>query len=152
MATGAAVAAVVGTGVTIYGQQKEAKAKARAAKKNAELKRLQALELLDRFEINSQALMAEGELLKDRQKVDLASRGIDIGSGSALSVIEETNALVARQLILDRKEAEFKAQQLRSGADMDVELAGDIRSAANIRSVGTFLSGVSSAASAKGGS
>ena len=148
MATGAAVAAVAGTVITIEGQRREARAQARAARQNAKAKRLQALELLDRFEINSQALVLEGELVKGQQKVSFAGKGIDIGAGGALSTIEETNAIVAKQLILDKKEADFKVAQLRAGADADLTLAGDIRSAQRLRSLGTLIGGAGAAASA----
>lgn len=141
MATGAAVAAIVGTGLIIAGQEKEAKAQARAARENAKEKRLLALELLDRFEINSQTLLLEGELVKGQQRTSFAAKGIDVGAGGALSVIEETNAIVAKQLILDKREADFKVARLRRGAEADITLAGDIRSAQRLRSAGTFLSG-----------
>lgn len=145
MATGAAVAAVIGTTIAIVGQQKAARAEASAARENAEQKRIQALELLDRADINANALLLEGELLKGQQKVGFAGKGIDIGAGSALNVIEETNSIIAKQLLLDKREANFKAKQLRSGASADVSLAGDIRSAQRLRTAGTFLSGASRA-------
>lgn len=146
MAVGAAVAAVAGTALTIAGQRKAAKNEARAARENASQKRLQALELLDRFEINSQSLLLEGELVKGKQRVSFAGKGIEVGAGSALSTIEETNSIVARQLLLDRKEAEFKAGQLRKGADIDVRLAGDIKSARKLQNIGAFLSGAGAVA------
>ena len=144
----AIAAAVIGTAVQISAQKKAAKSQARAARENANAKRLQALDLLDRQEINAQALRAEGELLKGKQKVGFGGKGIDIGTESALNVIEETNSIVARQLLIDRREAEFKAAQLRSGAAIDVRLAGDIRSASRLQTAGTFLSGAGAVASA----
>ena len=75
MATGAAVAVVVGTGLTIAAKRKQAKAEARAARENAANKRIQALELLDRFEINKEALLLEGEVFKGTQKVGFAGKG-----------------------------------------------------------------------------
>jgi len=141
MAEGAAAAAVVGTIVQLSAKSKEAKAQARAARSNAESKRLAALELLDRFELNTQALIVEGERLKAQQKTDFAGKGIDIGTGSALDVVEETNSLVAQQIILDKKEADFKAGQLLRGAEADVRLAGDIKKGARLEKLGIFLSG-----------
>lgn len=148
MATGAAVAVVAGTVITMKAQQKEAEAQARAARQNAQAKREQALELLDRLDINSAKLLQEGAGLKAKQLTAFASRGIDVGSGAPLSVVEETNSLITRQLLLDKKEAEFKARQLESGAEADTRLAGDIESSARLRSLGTFLSGAGKAASA----
>lgn len=141
MAVGAAAAVVVGTAISIKAKKKEAEAQARAARKNAQAKREQALELLDRLEVNNQSLLLEGELLKGKQETDFASRGIDVGVGSALSTIEETNSLVSRQLLIDRREADFKVKQLRSGADADVRLAGDVKSAARLAQTGMLLSG-----------
>lgn len=146
MATGAAVAVVAGTAISIAGQRKAAKAKRAATESNAAAKREQALELLERFELNSQNFKAEGELLKAQQQTGFAGKGIDIGSGSALSVIEETNSMVARQIMLDRKEADFKALQLNRGAAVDMNLAGDIESASRLSQIGTFLSGAGQAA------
>ncbi len=146
MATGAAVVTVAGTVMSIQAQKKEAEAQARAAKENAQAKREQALELLDRLELNNQALIVEGELLKGKQQIDFAGKGIETGTGSALSVIEETNSLVARQLMMDKREADFKVKQLRSGAEADVRLAGDIKSASRLQQMGTFLSGAGAVA------
>ncbi len=139
MATGAAVAAVVGAGIAIKGQRDAAKASARAARENAAQKRLQALELLDRFEINAQTTFLEGELLKGKQRTSFAAKGIEVGAEGALSTIEETNALVIRQIMLDRREAVFKAAQLEKGADVDLRLAGDIRRAQRLQSLGTAV-------------
>lgn len=146
MAEGAAVAAVAGTVMSIKAQKKEAEAQARAARENAEAKRATALELLDRLELNNQALIIEGELLKGKQQIDFAGRGIETTSGSALSTVEETNSMVARQLMMDKKEADFKVKQLRSGAEADIRLAGDIKSAARLKQMGLFLSGAGAAA------
>lgn len=148
MATGAAVATVGGTIIAMEGERKAARAQQRAARANAEAKRLQALEMLDRFEINSRALVMEGEQAKAQQQVAIAGRGIDVSSSAALNLIEETNAMVARQLILDRKEAMFKAEQLRRGADMDTQLASDIGKASRLKRMGMFFGGMGSAASA----
>lgn len=150
MAAGAAVATVVGTGISLVGQHQAAKAEEAAARFNANQKRIQALELLERFEINSATMRGEAELLKAQQQTSFASKGIDVGSGSALSVIEETNSMTARQIILDRREAEFKAEQIRLGASNDESLASDLRRANNLRMAGTFLSGAGQAASSAG--
>ena len=87
-----------------------------------------------------------GELLKGKQQIDFAGRGIEITSGSALTTIEETNSMIARQLMMDKREADFKVKQLRSGAEADITLAGDIKSAARTRQFATFLQGAGSVA------
>jgi hypothetical protein len=48
---------------------------------------------------------------------------------------------VINQLILDKREALYKAEQLRRGADIDTGLAGDIRAASRLEAAGSFLRG-----------
>lgn len=146
MSIASAGAAIIGTLIVMQGQRDAARSEAAAASRNAQLKRLQALELLDRFDINARQLFQEGELFKADQELSFASRGVDISSGSALNVIHETNATVLREYALQKREAQFKAEQLMAGADIDQRLAGDIQSSASKQRLGTFLTGVGTVA------
>lgn len=150
MAYGAAAVAVVGTIIAIQGEKKRAKAEQRAALQNAETKRLQSLELLDRFEINAQKLVMEGEQTKGMQLQQFASRGIGVNSNSALNLIEESNSLIAREYALRKREVNHQSEMLRRGADIDVEQASQIRSLSRMRQQGMFLGGVGNTASAYG--
>lgn len=152
MAYGAAAVAVVGTIISIQGEKKRARAEQRAAMQNAETKRLQALELLDRFEINAEKLVVEGEQTKGMQLQQVSDRGIGINSNAALNLIEESNSLIAREYVLRKREVAHQAEMLRRGADIDVEQAAQIRSMSRLRQQGMFLSGVGSAAGAYGSS
>ena len=148
MAYGAAAVAVVGTIISIQGEKKRARAEQRAALQNAETKRLQALELLDRFEINADKLAIEGEQVKGQQLSQISGRGISINSNAALNLIEETNSLLAREYALRKREVTHQAEMIRRGADIDVETASNIRSASRIRQTGMFLQGAGQAYSA----
>ena len=141
MATGAAVAVVGGTALKIAADRKAAKAKARAARAEAGAKRAQAFELLERFEINADALRQEGEQFKATQIAIAAGTGL--AEKSLLTLMEDTNRKITREISNQRREAEFKADQVIAGADIDTKLAGDIKSASRLQTIGTFLQGAS---------
>jgi triphosphoribosyl-dephospho-CoA synthetase len=78
----AAGALTLGTIFSIAGQRSQARAQERAARENANAKRLEALELLDRFDINARSLVAEGARLRGQQTTSFINRGVDVGSGA----------------------------------------------------------------------
>lgn len=145
MAEGAAVAAIGGTLLEMKGQKDAARSEAAAARRNADQKRLEALELLDRFNINAAAMKGEGEIEVSNQMLSAAARGVDVGSGSALDTFEQTRALVADEIALRKREALFQAQQLRRSAVSDEIYARDVRKASKYRRFGTFLRGAGTA-------
>jgi hypothetical protein len=148
MAEGAAVAAIGGTILDIEGQRKASRAEAAALRRNAEQKRLEALELLERFEINASAMRAQGEVDVSNQMLSAAARGVDVGSESALDTFEQTRALVAEDIALRKREVDFQVQQLRQGASNDIRYAYDRRKASSYRQLGSFLRGAGSVAGA----
>ena len=143
MAVGAAVVAVAGLAVTLYGNHKASEAQEEAMNAKAAAKRKQADDLMERFEQNVLALEVSGKQFGEGQSAQFAKGGVEIGEGSPLLAIENTFSSVQRQIGIERKEAEDKAELLRSGADVDVTLGGDIRTAGQIQNVGTFLQGAS---------
>jgi len=145
MATGAAVAAVVGTGFSIFGQLKQAKAQKEAALAQADAKRAQAFELLERVEFNIDQLEEETEKFKGRQRAAFAASGVDVGSGVSLVQMEQVNRDLIEEIQAQREEARFKAAALEAGADVDTRLGGDISQAGRLGAIGTGLKGLSSA-------
>ena len=139
MAAGAA-AAVVGTGLQIYANSKAASAKARAANAAADANDQQAVDLLERYRINADALKLEGKAFIG----DQIAASAELGRGDApLALLEETNMRINRQLEIEEIESSAKASALRAGADIDRELAGDIRKSAKVQNVGSFFSAAS---------
>lgn len=151
MAQMAAGGLILGGSIAEFqGIGEQANSERRQLRELEELRRQEALELLDRSEINIQTLRAEGELFKGKQKLDFASRGIDIGSGSALSVIEESNSQVLRQILLERRQTAFQVEQKNKEAASAREKFGEVGRVQRLRQAGTilkasssFLSGVS---------
>lgn len=142
MATGAAAAAIVGTGVSIFGQLKAAKDQKRAARSAAEARRVQADEILARSEINIQELKRQAQGFKARQSAAFASSGVDIGSGAPLVAMENTNRVVMSAVENRRKEAAFRAESILRGAALSDQQAEDISKAGKLQAFGTGLSGL----------
>jgi len=143
-------AIIVGTAVQLYANKKESDAQEAAAEANAHAKRVQANELLDRFFINKDLLTLEAKAFQGSQAAGFIKGGVDVGTGSALLVMEDTNRKLSRQLEIDEKEAEFKARQLKLGADVDLSLGSDLASASRLQRASIFLSGAVSAGRASG--
>ena len=118
MAQAAGVALIgAGTGLKFQGIAEEASADRREFNAIADAKRLEALEILDRSDVNKSVIQAEGEKLKGEQKLTFAARGIDIGEGTPLSIIEETNSEILRQIIIEEKEAQLKSRKAFNEAE-----------------------------------
>jgi len=150
MAAGAIVAGVAiaaGTAISIYGKQKEGKAQEEAIRAGAEAKRQQAFEILGRSETNIVRLREEAEIFKARQTGQVVRGGAAI-RGNTLIQLEQTNRDVLNSIADQRREAAFKADQLRRGADIDFQLAGDLRSSRRLSLIGGIIGGAGKAASA----
>tara|TARA_R100001530_G_scaffold135677_1_gene113510 strand:+ start:974 stop:1435 length:462 start_codon:yes stop_codon:yes gene_type:complete len=146
MATYTAIALVTAsTAVQMHSARKAAKAQERAMRAKAEAKRIQSEELLKRSEFNIEQLEMEAEEFQGEQISRIAKSGIGGGVGLSLSLLEQTQDRLIRAVNISRREAEYKAEQLRAGADIDTRLSSDIRSTSRRERVGIFLGGAAKA-------
>lgn len=131
-----AALAAAGTAFSVFGKISEANARSEAAEREAELKRRQARELLLRQSIN-ESIMREEAVRSGLSLASRNSRGESGGGiGSLLTVKKETE----QNILLSRREAEYQAEMIRRGADVNMKLAGDIKTASYIGAAGTLLS------------
>lgn len=135
--------------MSAYGQIKAGKAQAAAARRNAEIKRMQANELLDRAEINIGEVFREGRIMAGNQASSYAAAGVGL-DGSPLMVIEQTLARASEEASLIRRDAEFSAKMLRLGADIEVRQGKEMERAAKWGAAGSLISTGANIASAKG--
>jgi len=133
-------AAVGGTAVQIIQARNAAKQKSRAAREQAQAKRLQAGEILARFGINAGITREEGRVFQSEQIGRAVKSGLS--ESSTLALLEDTQRKIDRAIELDRRDAEFRAGQLETGATIDERLARDIRKAKRLETAGIFLTGV----------
>lgn len=127
------IMAVVGTGMQIYGAISGASQQQEAAEVNAEMKRLQAKELLERQSINEQLIREQSE--DDQLHIGGSSFG-STGIGDVLKVRRITEENISRS----RRDAEFKATMLRKGADIETSLASDQMTGTILTGIGTGIS------------
>lgn len=137
----AAAAALVGTGVTAYGQYQSSKAQAKAAEQQAKIKRQQAAEMLDRMALEEKNIEQQGEEFKAQQKASYAKGGVEVGTGAALIAMEDTQYKITKQVQTMQRDTIFRANQLLQGASFDVAYAQDVKSAGAITAAGTLLQG-----------
>jgi len=128
--------AAVGTGVQIAGQLSEALARKEYAREQARIANLQATELLERQVINEGILRERGEELITRiggSTSGLATSGV----GQILKVKQD----IEQNILLSRRDAEFKAQMIREGAEAQMELESDRFTGSILTGVGTGIVG-----------
>lgn len=130
-----------GTILGAIGQMKSAKAQAAAARAQAAAKREQADEMLKRAKFNAIVMREQGRTLQAEQIGAFAKSGVALSSGSTLATLQNTVSTVSLSVQQMLDEADFKANQLKMGADVDTRLASDIRSASSWAVGGTLLSG-----------
>jgi hypothetical protein len=107
-----------------------------AAERNAYFKRLQAQELLERQKINEEIMKEQAEEAKHIYGSGSATSGL---AGTGLGGKLKIHQRLQETLINTRREAEFKAKMLRAGADIETELASDMRSGAWLTGFGSLL-------------
>ena len=88
------ILAAAGATVSLINNEKAAKAAQGAASEQAKLYNKQAERILERANFAIKQTKIQGQKLEGKQVVAYAASGVDISSGSALSVMEDT----ARQL------------------------------------------------------
>lgn len=133
--------AVAGTAISAWSSMEAGKAEAGAFKDAANAKRRQADSVMERFDINAEFTRMEGRGFQNRQRAAFASGGVDIGSGAALSALEDTASKIERRVELDRMEADANVDALLLGADLDVKSAKSSIKSGNLRALGSIASG-----------
>ena len=141
-------AAVLGTGVSIYGQRKAAKARQAALNAAAGAKRQAALAMLDRFELNKKMIQEEGRVIQGKQVGAFAKAGVDVGEGTPLAVLEQTNKTIVKTIDLEEMEVDAQVAAMLAGASADETAGYQAKEASKYQMLGTFFSGAGTAAEA----
>jgi len=145
MATGAAVAIVVGAGIKAYGQYKSAQEEAEAMKNQADAQEAESAEMMRRAYINAQATGREGKALEAKQLSSFVAGGVEITEGTPLTVLEDTNEKIARQISYDLQATGFTAEQKRRSAAFGRDAACATAKAGKIAAAATVVGGAGKA-------
>jgi hypothetical protein len=140
-----AVTALVGTGVSIYGQRQAASAAEATGKYNAKLQRDQAVQTNLANAENARRKTRDNARVLGAQRAALAQTGLSM-EGTPLAVLGETAMTLQRDILDMGYDAATKARSLQAGANLSLYEGKSQASALKTSSVATGLSGVSSAA------
>ncbi len=147
IAYAAIAASVASAGVSIYGQQQAAKTEERAAEYNANLAEAEArnkeLEAAEQHKRQQQAKRKE----MARVRNELAATGTLTTTGTPLAILGEASANMDIGIADALRASNMEAASYRSQGQMGLWEASQARTAANISSVATGISGISNAAS-----
>lgn len=140
-----------GTALSVYSQIKQADDQAEQARRSAALRDQEANEILARAAINEKYLQKQGDQFLTSQIEAYAKAGVTI-SGSPLQVLEQTKSDFTEQKMLLQRDAEYRANLQRAGAQDLRGAAEQIRQGGYLSAFGTLLGGVGNIAAASGGS
>ena len=146
MATALVTAAAAG--YSAYAQNQAGKQQRKIANRNADLLDASAADAVERGEEEARVLRRKTKSLRGQQRAALAGSGIDVGSGTALELQEETTTLGALDASQLRKNALREAWGIRTQAANTREAGAYAQRGARNQAFGTILGGAGSAAQA----
>lgn len=135
--SGLEIAMAASAAIGAYSSISSAVSQSNAHKKNADLKRLQADELLERQLINERTMREESELAQSAHITSFSASGRSGGIGGVIRMKEQ----LEHNLAISRRDANFKADMLRRGADIDTRIASDAMVAGVLGGVGSLTTG-----------
>lgn len=150
MAVGAIIATVAGVGVKAVSTIMASKAAGRRARKEAELRELEADATLERAEINKQVTRRQFKRIKEQTITSFAAGNVDLGSGSPLQVLTEQRFDRNNAIRNINITAQTSAENIRAGAKSFRDAASGAETAGIIGGIGTVLTGGVSIAKAAG--
>jgi hypothetical protein len=109
-----------------------------------QLREREAKEVLRRSELNVDKLRRDTQRLVSAQQAVVAGGNVDLGSSSVLLTAETTFNNLAREVQRVRDEAEFEAESIRIGADIE---ANRLKDQASAQRLGVFTDLISTGAS-----
>lgn len=134
-----------------YGSFRQAQNKQRAAEFNADMLDLQASDAISRGQLDAQRVRQRGKSILGTQRSGYASQGVDVSSGTAALLADQTGQLAEQDAIRVKLDAMRQAWGLKSQATMmrweaDINLRDARRSA-----ITGAVMGVANAAASMGG-
>lgn len=149
------VAQVAGGALKGYGSFRQAQNKHRVAEFNADMLDLDAADAISRGQLETQRVRQKGKSILGSQRSGYASQGVDVSSGTAAQLADQTAQLSEQDAIRIKLDAMRQAWGLKTQATMmrweaDVNLRDARSSAISGVVMGAAEAGTSAAGEAKG--
>lgn len=106
--------ALAGTAMSAYGAYQQASVARSTAQNNARVAEMQAQDAQRRGEEEAAAIQRRGAAVKSAQRVSLASRGLDLGYGTAADLQDQTDFFTQSDAATARTNARKEAWARRS--------------------------------------
>jgi hypothetical protein len=146
-----AAAVMIGSAaVSAYGTYQQSQAQAKALREQSKAKKMEAREVQRRFEINRKALRMKGEEVKGEQLAAAAASGVDVTSGTPVTLLEDTEAKIIQQIEYETQATSFSTEQAIRSADFTKAQAGRVQTAGTIAAFGQLAGGSAHGASKLG--
>lgn len=132
-------ASLLGTGISAMSAMNQASANQQIAQNNAKVAEYQAQDIERRGQEDAQAVQRKAAALKSAQRVNLASKGLDLGYGTAADLQDQTDFFAQSDVATTRTNADKDAWGKRAmGANYRAEASAQNPLMAG---AGTLLSG-----------
>jgi hypothetical protein len=146
-ATIALIATAAGTAVSAYGQYQAGQSAQDAAKYNAKMSEYAAQDAQRRGEDEAAAIQRKAASLKSSQRVSLASRGLDIGYGTAGDLQDQTDFFGQMDASTARSNAANEAWTARAGGRLARAQGRNAAYQGMLGATGSLLTGAAKVAS-----
>jgi hypothetical protein len=103
-----------GTGISTISAMNQADAAKQVARNNAQMAEMAADDAIRRGEQDALAVQRKGAALKSAQRVNLASKGLDLTYGTAADLQDQTDFFTQSDVATTRDNARREAYNLRS--------------------------------------
>ena len=121
----AAVGATAGAGLSAYSAYQQNSVAKAVASNNAAMAEISAQDSLRRGEKDVQETQRRAAMLKGAQRSNMAAKGLDLGTGTAAQLQDQTDFFAAADVATQRTNALKDAQGFRSqGANYRAEASG----------------------------
>ena len=132
-------ALVVGTGLQVYGSMKSASAQRKQAEREARIREMEARETERRTLADIEQTQRSASIFSSQQATAFASAGVDVGSGVSLVMMEEAARNFAERVTDLRLEGEFRAKNIRMGAELNRMVREDNARALELNALGSIV-------------
>ena len=124
---------VGGAALNMLASYRKSKEEEKAALMNARLQRLQADEVLDRARVSSEEVRNDAMRLIGDQRTAIAGSGASLeGSSMTLTSMQDAVSAMTKNIGFIQRDAQWKAKQIRMGADMSQTAADNLRDSRGI--------------------
>lgn len=137
----AMIAMAAGTAVSAKASYDQGQVAKQVARNNAQMADVAAQDAVRRGEEEAMAVQRKGAALKSAQRVNLASKGLDLTYGTAADLQDQTDFFTQSDVATTRDNARREAWNLRARGQQALAIGKADAQNASMQAAGTLLTG-----------